>query len=258
MAILIVMSGNKPIRSTKNKEKTPLLPQKILISSEKDVILDHWNNIPAVKEIYETESFKLISQGIRSQIVDLFREGMEEFNPNSEKKVIRHAFSAKEILTHIQRTLDIKITIQNIYFHLSKLEDAGFITRIASIKEGRHSTHFFGRTAKLFLHVGSSSEKDFLTDEKLQKLTELIEQLNPGISFNDQVSIFNDLEKSSDEVRKRITDWMEENEKLILDLNIDFRDVYQILFMIDRFDKSAIDISRKIAQLFKYPRNSSG
>ncbi|MHA1966218.1 MAG: winged helix-turn-helix domain-containing protein [Candidatus Hodarchaeales archaeon] len=253
MAILIVMSGNKTTKSTQNEEETSKLPQKIFTSSEKDVILDHWNNIPAVKEIYELESFKLISQGVRSQIVDLFREGKEEFDPNSEKNVIRHAFSAKEILAHIQRILDVKITLQNIYFHLSKLEDAGFITRITSIKEGRHSTHFFGRTARLFLHIGSSSEKDFLTDEKLQKITSLLEKLNPGISLDDQISIFNELEESSAKARERIKHWMEKNEKLIIELNIDFRDAYEILYMIDRFDKAAIEIARKIAKLFKYP-----
>ncbi len=246
------MSENKSKQNKKISEKTPEVPQKILTSPVKEIILDHWNNIPAVREVYEIEAFKVMSQGVRAEIVDLFREGSPEFNPDSGQIVIRHVFSAKEILAHVQRNLDAVLTIQNIYFHLSKLEEVEFITRITSIKDGRHSTHYFGRTARLFLHVGPSSQKDFLTDEKLLKLTKLLEKLNPGVSLEDQVILFNELEKSSDKTRERIKYWMEENEKLIIELNIDFRDIYEILFMIDRFDKSAIDISRKIAKLFKY------
>lgn len=88
-------------------------------------------------------------------------------------------------------------------------------------------------------------------------LTFLLERLNPGISLEDQVSLIYELEESLDEARERIKHWMEENEKLIIELNIDFRDIYEILFMIDRFDKSAIEIARKIAKLFKYPQDSS-
>ena len=70
--------------------------------------------------------------------------------------------------------------------------------------------------------------------------------------MEDKVTLLTELEKCSDKTRERIKHWMEENEKLIIELNIDFRDIYEMLFMIDRFDKSAIDISRKIAKMLKY------
>jgi DNA-binding transcriptional ArsR family regulator len=237
----------------KNDEKLPLIPQKILNSPVKEKILNQWNNIPAIKETYDYSTFELMSQGVRSKIVDLLREGIMEYDPITKQSVLRHVFSAKELLNYVKKNLGVEITLQNIYFHLSKLENASIITRTASIKEGRHSTHYFGRTARLFVNVGSPSEKEYLNDEKIKRISELLGKINPDLPEETLLGVFNELKESTDESRERIKEWMAEYEKLIIDLNIDFRDLYEILFLIDRFDKSASEITRKISKLFKYP-----
>lgn len=149
--------------------------------------------------------------------------------------------------------MNVEITIQNIYFHLSKLEEAGIITRITSIKEGIHSTHYFGRTARLFVHVGSSSQKGFLSDEKVEKIMKLLEVLNHGLSIEAQIKVFDELQEKTDEARERIKKWMAENEKVIIEINIDFRDIYEMLFLLERFDESILETTQKMAKLFKYP-----
>lgn len=247
-----MLHGNQNL-SKKNDEKLPFVPQKILNSPSKEKILNQWNNIPAIKETYDFTTFELMTQGVRSIIVDLLREGIMEYNPITNQCVTRHVFSAKEILNYVKKNLSVEITPQNIYFHLSKLEEAGIITRVASIKAGRHSTHYFGRTARLFVNVGSPSEKEYLNDEKIGKINDLLKRINPDIPEEIPQVVFNELKESTDESRERIKEWMAEYEKLIIDLNIDFRDIYEILFLIDRFDKTTIEITRKIAKLFKYP-----
>ena len=133
------------------------------------------------------------------------------------------------------------------------MEEAGIITRITSIKEGRHSTHYFGRTARLFVHVGSSSQKIFSNNEKAEKIMKLLEVLNPGLSIEAQSIVFDELQEETDEARERIKKWMVENEKVIIELNIDFRDIYEVLFLLERFDESILETTQKIAKLFKYP-----
>ncbi len=235
----------------KTKMDTPVVPRKILDSPETDTILNHWNKISAIKEIYDSSSFKLISQGIRSDIVDLFREGIKEYNPISEQALTRHVFSAKEILEHMEKTLEAGLTLQNIYFHLSKLEKAGFIIRIAYIKEGRNITKYYGRTARLFVQVGSSNE--FFKEDKMKKIQTLIKKINPDITTDTQINVTKELKKSTDESRQRIKHWIEVNEKILLELNYDFRDIYEILFLIDTFDRSTNEITLKLAKLLKYP-----
>ena len=247
------MSEDRRHQNKEKREKLPHVPEIIRKSPVKEDILHHWNKIPAIKENYEVSTFKLMTQGVRSEILDLFREGHEEFDPLLEKSIYRHAFSAKEIFSHVQKKLDANLTLQNIYFHLSKLEEADLITRIASIKKGRHSIHYFGRTARLFIQVDKPDDNNFLNDEKIGKILELLEKLNPNSSIKDHTKLFTELTETMKSSRGRIRNWMEKNEEMILDLNIDFRNLYEVLFLIDRFDSSAIEISSKIAKLLHYP-----
>ncbi len=89
--------------------------------------------------------------------------------------------------------------------------------------------------------------------QNITNITKLLETLNPGLSIEAQIKVFDELQEKTDEARERIKKWMAENEKVIIELNIDFRDIYEMLFLLERFDESILETTQKIAKLFKYP-----
>jgi hypothetical protein len=151
------MDQSKSGSSGETGKKIPFVPQNILESPTKDKILDHWIKIPAIEDISDFSAFDLITKSeVRSEIMDLMRIGYEEFNPLTEQSIVRHTFTAKEVLALIQDKTQIKLKLSNVYFHLKLLQEKGFIEPIASIKKGKTTTTFFGRKAKLFVALPDS------------------------------------------------------------------------------------------------------
>ena len=58
------MSNEKQSLNKSSNKKIPPVPSQILNSSVKDKILNQWNNIQAIKEINDSTSFKLMSEGM--------------------------------------------------------------------------------------------------------------------------------------------------------------------------------------------------
>ncbi|MFX0184448.1 MAG: hypothetical protein ACFE95_15305 [Candidatus Hodarchaeota archaeon] len=220
----------------------------------KRILLDHWQKIPIIKEIPEPMPTKLIKQEIRSELLDILREGVEEYNENNEISEIRHAFSVKELHKFVKDRINTKIKISNVYFHLNKLKEKDYIEIVTSIREGRQTTHFFGRTAKLFLWMGESFEtKKFTEDTDYLNFVTLLEQFKPNLAIESIEGLYTSFIHTRLESHQRIKQWIKKNEGKLVTLNMDTRDLYQFLKSIDNSNTAIIEVNRKIVSLLDFP-----
>ncbi|UCE12364.1 MAG: winged helix-turn-helix transcriptional regulator [Candidatus Heimdallarchaeota archaeon] len=230
------------------REKIPKLP--IQLSDPKfRKVLDHWHQIPAVHEIPTSMPTKLVKQEIRSAILDTLREGIMEYDEQNDRVHTRHVFSAKELQKIIGKRVSIKIKISNVYFHLNKLKDKGLIEIVESIKEGRQITHYFGRTARLFLWIGDLDD----VKEKFKPFHFLLEQFNPDLESDAIQELFSSVMRTQSETHDRVKRWMEKHEDMIMRSNIDTRDLYVFLKSIDNCNRTTIEFYKKITDLLNFP-----
>ena len=110
--------------------------------TENQILIDHWGEIPAFAYI-DVPKDKYYSHPVRSEIIGLFREGIEEISSEGKSQV-RHALNVTEIKELLKKRKDITMSTTNLYFHLDVLEEIGLITsekdssekRIYSLTEG--------------------------------------------------------------------------------------------------------------------------
>ncbi|MFX0185782.1 MAG: hypothetical protein ACFE95_22080 [Candidatus Hodarchaeota archaeon] len=239
--------------SGKNSEvkKTLSLPDGISHSPEKNKIVNHWQEIPPILEVKDPgESIR--KQELRSEILTILREGIKEYDKQLDEVTIRHVFSAKELQELLEKKLIRRPSLSNTYFHLEKLQESELIKVVASIKEGRHVTQYYGRTAKLFLYKQNVSDINFKNnDEFFQKLDELLKKFNPERSTKDNEQLFFDLRKAKKKSSKRIRSWIQENEVILNELNLDLPKIYNLLTRIDILDSE--ELYAETTRLLKFP-----
>ncbi|MFX0171165.1 MAG: hypothetical protein ACFE9L_04535 [Candidatus Hodarchaeota archaeon] len=239
------MYSSKDIKKKPNQLSDPKL---------KKILLEHWQKIPIIKEIPEPMPTQLINQEIRSELLDILREGVEEYNEEKKISEIRHAFSVKELHKLIKERVKTKIKISNVYFHLNKLKEKDYIEIVTSIREGRQITHFFGRTAKLFLWIGEPVETNKLSeDTNYLKFATLLEHFAPNVISESSKELYMAAMQIKKEGHEKIRQWIEKNEELLMRLNMDTRDLFQFLISIYQCDPTVIEMNRKIARLIDFP-----
>ncbi|MHA2246693.1 MAG: hypothetical protein ACXADY_17250 [Candidatus Hodarchaeales archaeon] len=239
------MKSSQSKKPSLKKERIRKLPDKIS---------DHWQKIPVIKEIPEPMPLKLVKQEVRSEILNVLRKGIEEYDEKQNLVEIRHVFSAKELHKLIKESLSIKIKISNVYFHLNKLIDKGYVQIVTSIKEGRQITHFYGRTARLFLWMGEPLDTTDVTDEsKFSDFIIILKRFNPDLTSETVNNLFRSFLQVRQETHDRAKRWMEKNLEIVTELNVDTRDVYKFLMSIDRCDSKTIETYNKLMKLLNFP-----
>ncbi|MHA2232333.1 MAG: hypothetical protein ACXAB4_07565, partial [Candidatus Hodarchaeales archaeon] len=135
-------------------------------NEEYQTLYDFWESLPNVTFIEITgKNYK--SHPVRPAIMAILREGIIEEGDNKEAEgKRRYGLNSQEILDLLNEKDEkirgkyglndeklrdfIPISKTNLYFHLDKLEKAGFIKEIAKILEGRHKVAYYGRTSRIF------------------------------------------------------------------------------------------------------------
>ncbi|MHA2299080.1 MAG: hypothetical protein ACXADA_23885 [Candidatus Hodarchaeales archaeon] len=231
------------------------IKKEILNQNTLDSLFNHWKVIPAIKVISDPAAYDFADQEIRSLILRILREGIEE--DIEGKKQVRHVFSVKEIHKSVKKFLKKKksesiVKLSNSYFHLDKLEKKGYVQIVTSIKEGRYITYYYGRTARLFLFVGEK-EIDREKSKYFQQLNKLINHFNPDRSEKSNRELLDEYVATKDKTHERVKKWIETNEEVLLKLDCDLRDVYNFLVTIDAFNHSIGKLYAELAKLFNYP-----
>ncbi|MFX0126090.1 MAG: hypothetical protein ACFFAE_20885 [Candidatus Hodarchaeota archaeon] len=244
-------SSQSEILSTKS-EKMRKLPKLISGSELEKTIFAHWQKIPVIKEISEPMPEELVLQEVRSAILDILRNGIEEYDERHDLVRNRHVFSVKELHKLIKERISKKIKLSNVYFHLNQLKDREFVQIVTSIKEGRQITHYYGRTAKLFLWMGKEQN-----DSEYSHFTTLMQFFNPDITSETVKELFKSLLQIKLEVHNRVKMWMENNVDILTELNVDTRDFYNFLKSIDRCNPRSIEVYNKINELLNFPMDSN-
>ena len=131
---------------------------------KREILYNFWETLPPLKTIPKAED-DVYGHKVRLQIIKLLRNGIID---ESEEKRRRRALNAREILS-ILKELKIKdeeggsktkkISLQSLYFHLQKLEEAELIQTVTILRKGSHNTAYYGRTARIYLHMDNVKHK---------------------------------------------------------------------------------------------------
>ena len=226
---------------------------------ERNILYSFWDSLPEKKIVvdYEEDFFKHFA---RKMIFGLLGKGIREKLSEGEI-VTRKALNAQEIFQEIKDMLNYKfkikeerekhdISIHSLYFHLQKLEDAGFIKTVAILKEGRHNVAYYARTAKIVLF-----KDEFIEDEKLKEAftstLKVISLRNPNLDstkFMEFYQRYNEINKKNlDQIQRKIAEF--END--IYESNVDPNDIQRFFTLLNQINPEFVKLFDEILEYLK-------
>jgi hypothetical protein len=220
------------------------------MTDKNQILIDHWDKIPAFAYI-DVPKDKYYSHPVRSEILGLFREGIEETSPE-DKSMVRHALNVTEIKELLEKRKDRVMSITNLYFHLDVLEEIGLIKVAATLQKGPHGRNkvkYFGRVARN-LFVGSekisleSYTKRFEEFEKLANFLEL--HLPEGYSNLPQKLL-----ETKQHYYRVLGTWLVEYEDLIVKEKLDIGALYDFLKMINEINPKYNELFNEVFTLLQ-------
>ena len=88
-------------------------------------------------------------------------------------------------------------------------------------------------------------------EQLISKIIELILRLNPGKNRKEITKLFNNLLQSFNNYTNYIEEWIEINQDLLFELDINILEFYEILFKMININPELQIIQREIGQLLK-------
>ena len=123
---------------------------------------------------------QVLNDPVRIRLLAIFRDGIEdiirteEYNNETNEKIIRerkekrHCLSVSDIVNLSSKNNDDeKLTRNQVYHHLPKLIEGGYIINYGTVTNGKRETTYFQRTARsIFITAGNliEAENDFITN----------------------------------------------------------------------------------------------
>ena len=127
--------------------------------------------------VNDPEKAAILDEHVRYMIIQVLRRGKKDTcttrTTDSEtgeriirqRDVMRYALSVVEMIKLAETYDDIEITKNQVYHHLPKLIEGGYVVKFGTVTTGKRTTDYYRRTAKGFvLTVG-----EFVVDQKLMK-----------------------------------------------------------------------------------------
>lgn len=230
------------------------------MDDKRTLLYSFWDSLPPLK-VTQQDKDETLNHKIRSRIIRILREGIVDPMGDYAR---RRALNAKEILSNIQKMkVDDKdidkdsknVSLQGLYFHLQKLEEAGLIQTVTILREGRHNTAYYGRTARIFNHmdfkkIEEETKNNFSAIQKFGA----VQNVNfDNKTFNDLLKRYLNYQKSKDE---RLSKWLIQYESIIIENNINLTDFYRFMELMDTINPEYLEIFKelqKTLQLDKLP-----
>ena len=220
------------------------------MTDKNQILIDHWDTIPAFAYI-DVPKDKYYSSPVRSEIVGLFREGIEETSPEGTS-IVRHALNVTEIKDLLEKRKDIAKSTTNLYFHLDVLEEIGLIKVVTTLQKGPHGrikVKYFGRVARN-LFVGSekislaSYTTRFKEFEKLASLKGL--SLPKGYSDLPQKLL-----ETKQHYYRVLGTWLVDHEDVIAKEKLDIGALYDFLKMINEINPKYNELFNEVFTLLQ-------
>ena len=219
------------------------------------IFFDHWKSLPLIRE-FEQTVFASVTQEARLAIMDVLANGKDDIYPGSQEIRKRRVLSANEIKEEINKNLEYPVKKSNLYFHLQKLEELEFIQVVDYIPYGKREIAYYGRTARVFVTAKyEDKENPVLHNENIPILIKLIKTISPDVTgeqINDSLNKVSGIYKYD---HNSLTEWMRENEDILGASDIDFRDLHQLMSIIQRYNTTTSQGLKEIANMLKFKQN---
>jgi len=126
-----------------------------------------------VEFVYDKQKCDELAEPVRLHIVQVLRQGIddtlttEDFNEETNERIIRQKMVKRDIMSvveivkaSIQSDCCEVITKNQLYHHLPKLIESGYVIKYGTVTRGKRTTDYYRRTAKAFMLLGADSSAD--------------------------------------------------------------------------------------------------
>jgi DNA-binding transcriptional ArsR family regulator len=229
------------------------------MDQKREILYSFWESLPPLKIIPKPEE-EVYGHEVRLNVIRILRKGILD---QSDDNLRRRALSAKEILSILKdMKIELKkdkeetpkgkgISLQSLYFHLQKLEEAELIQTVTILRKKSHNTAYYGRTARIYLHTNPVKH-----EKKLSKAFSAIKQFakvkNPELNeakFNNFRERYLSREKQRSE---RISKWLTQYETLIVENDIDLTSFFQFMEILDTINTENIQILKELRDSLQF------
>ncbi|NHJ01411.1 MAG: ArsR family transcriptional regulator [Candidatus Heimdallarchaeota archaeon] len=239
------------------------------MNNKRNILYSFWESLPPLKVIPQPEE-EIYAHEARLSIIRILRMGILE-EENGPKR--RRALNAREILKLFKQNQAITqetdkekdvtprlektqeefkpLSLQSLYFHLQKLEEAGLIQTVTILREGRHNTAYYGRTARIFLHT-DPKKNELKIAQAFSAIIKFVSVNNPTFDKNRIEELLERLLLFEAQRRERISKWLTMHESTVIDHNIDLTSLFKFMELIDNINPNYIQIYRDLLEVLSF------
>lgn len=270
------------------QRELPSIGETIILTNED--IEGYWKTVPIMKIFPNTTYTKILGSKqitdkgtiIRSSIVRVMQEGFLDLKSG----IIQHALTAKEILDKMNEPLyleiiDLQTTLQktpperslerdgfemqiemlgsevlkksNLYFHLQKLEEEGFVKEIGFVKNGKRHTAYYGLTAKIFSPTSLADHPMYsiLESEDFKKL---IIRISPKINVAELTETLERLKMLNEYHAELFQMWTGMFVEALSDIDLDYSELSKLMMLTIRFNPGIVKDLSYLAKVLHIPQ----
>jgi DNA-binding transcriptional ArsR family regulator len=229
------------------------------MDEKREILYRFWETLPPLKIISRPEE-EVYGHKVRLHIIRILRKGILDQLDNSRR---RRALNAREILSILKemQTEEKKdeeeapkakdISLQSLYFHLQKLEEAELIQTVTILRKGSHNTAYYGRTARIFLHTDPVKHEKKIS-QAFAAIRQFAKVKNPDLNV-EKIDDFRERYLTHEKQRsERISKWFIQYESLIVENNIDLTSFFKFMEIIDTINPENIQILKELQETLKF------
>ncbi|MFX0016743.1 MAG: hypothetical protein ACFFB2_18845 [Promethearchaeota archaeon] len=229
------------------------------MDEKREILYSFWESLPPLKIISRPEE-EVYGHKVRLHIIQILRKGILDRLDNSRR---RRALNAREILSILKemQTEEDKdeeeapkakdISLQSLYFHLQKLEEAELIQTVTILRKGSHNTAYYGRTARIFLHTDLVKHEQKIS-QAFTAIKQFVKVKNPDLNV-EKLDNFRQRYLTHEKQRsERISKWFIQYESLIVENNIDLTSFFKFMEIIDTINPENIQILKELQETLKF------
>ena len=136
----------------------------------------------------------------------------------------------------------------NLYFHLNTLEEAGAITVVARLPEGRHKVAYYGRVGRLILP--RDPEESLATyRRRFQELAKLVKAKEPDADVSELEGLPEEYLRVKMRKDRMLADWISKQDPAMNREGIDGILIYELLKDVSSIEPKNIRLLKRIADL---------